>query len=334
MAKIHFLNVDEGDCSIIQHDNGNVTMIDICCGNIEEAPRLFEAFSKEAAEAVRGNFNQKSHPTNPIKYLQGMNIPSIFRYIQTHPDMDHMDGLKNLFENFKVLNFWDTKNTKSQDFDDNGRYLKDDWDCYQYIRKQTNSPTVLFLYDGASNKYYNQDDNGLLTDDYLQILSPTPDLLKAAEQAKDWNDCSYAILYCIHNRKILFCGDADKRTIEHLIENHKTEISNLDILIAPHHGRDSDKDFSFLDIMKPKLTLVGNAKCEHLAYDEWNKRKLRHIQNNQGGNILIDIHRNGEFYVSCSYQAFADKFNKENWKYTNAPKDNDNIDFWYLIYYK
>ena len=27
MAKIHFLNVDEGDCSIIQHDNGNVTMI-------------------------------------------------------------------------------------------------------------------------------------------------------------------------------------------------------------------------------------------------------------------------------------------------------------------
>lgn len=32
MAKIHFLNVDEGDCSIIQHDNGKVTMIDICCG--------------------------------------------------------------------------------------------------------------------------------------------------------------------------------------------------------------------------------------------------------------------------------------------------------------
>ena len=36
MAKIHFLNVDEGDCSIIQHDNGKVTMIDICCGNIIE----------------------------------------------------------------------------------------------------------------------------------------------------------------------------------------------------------------------------------------------------------------------------------------------------------
>lgn len=27
MAKIHFLNVDEGDCTIIQHDNGKVTMM-------------------------------------------------------------------------------------------------------------------------------------------------------------------------------------------------------------------------------------------------------------------------------------------------------------------
>lgn len=24
MAKIHFLNVEEGDCTIIQHNNGNV----------------------------------------------------------------------------------------------------------------------------------------------------------------------------------------------------------------------------------------------------------------------------------------------------------------------
>lgn len=36
MAKIHFLNVDEGDCTIIQHDNGKFTMIDICCDNIEK----------------------------------------------------------------------------------------------------------------------------------------------------------------------------------------------------------------------------------------------------------------------------------------------------------
>ena len=51
--------------------------------------------------------------------------------------MDHMDGLKNLNETFKILNFWDTKKTKQQSFDENGksgRYIKEDWDCYQNLR--------------------------------------------------------------------------------------------------------------------------------------------------------------------------------------------------------
>jgi hypothetical protein len=42
MAKIHFLNVDEGDCSIIEHDNGKITMIDICCGKLRKECNLLE----------------------------------------------------------------------------------------------------------------------------------------------------------------------------------------------------------------------------------------------------------------------------------------------------
>ena len=35
MAKVHFLNVKQGDCIILEHDSGRVTMFDICAGNIE-----------------------------------------------------------------------------------------------------------------------------------------------------------------------------------------------------------------------------------------------------------------------------------------------------------
>ena len=31
--RIHFLNVKDGSCSIIEHDSGRVTMIDVCNGN-------------------------------------------------------------------------------------------------------------------------------------------------------------------------------------------------------------------------------------------------------------------------------------------------------------
>lgn len=63
--------------------------------------------------------------------------------------MDHMDGIKDLFETFEVLNFWDTENTKVMD--DNmswGRYDKADWDFYQEIRTSLSSPKVLNLYAG------------------------------------------------------------------------------------------------------------------------------------------------------------------------------------------
>ena len=106
MAKIHFLNVDEGDCSVVQHDNGKVTMIDICCGNIvEQQPSVF-AFCNASANSIKGNFNMKAYPTNPVEYIKRRRMPSIFRYIQTHPDMDHMDGLKNLANTISIMNFW------------------------------------------------------------------------------------------------------------------------------------------------------------------------------------------------------------------------------------
>ena len=333
MAKIHFLNVDEGDCSIIQHDNGNVTMIDICCGNISAAVNEQVTFSAEAVNSVRGNFNRTAHPTNPVTYLREHGIRTLFRYIQTHPDMDHMDGLKKLSESVRIINFWDTENTKEQGFDANGksgRYLKEDWDCYQRLRQSGSDPKSLFYYSGTALKYFAEDDNGVLTDDYLKILSPTKDLLKAAEEAGNWNDASYVILYCIQGRKILFCGDSDMGTINHLMAHHRADITNLDVLIAPHHGRDSNKDFSFLDVMKPKLTLVGNAKCKDLAYDKWNSRELEHIQNNQAGNILIDIY-NGELHVACSNKSFADSYNKEHFKKDSAAHSR-NSGYWCLFY--
>ena len=30
MATIHFLNVKDGDCSVIEHNSGHVTVIDVC----------------------------------------------------------------------------------------------------------------------------------------------------------------------------------------------------------------------------------------------------------------------------------------------------------------
>lgn len=311
MAQIHFLNVNEGDCSIIQHENGNVSMIDICCGNIEIEDHT-NCSSVDLKETILGNYHQKETPTNPISYLSNIGVSTIFRYIQTHPDMDHMDGLQKLKDSFEIINFLDTDNTKKQEFDEkgkNGLYLKKDWDCYQKLRQSKNAPKALLYYDGSRAKYFAKDENGELLDDYLQVLAPTKELIKTANDIGDWNDSSYVILYHIHGFKVLFCGDADMKTINHLLRDHKKDVANIDVLIAPHHGRDSDKDFAFLDVMCPQLTLFGNAKSKHLAYDKWNSRGLKHITSNQAGNILIEF-KDDAFYLSVSNKTFADRYCK------------------------
>lgn len=329
MAKLHFLNVGEGDCSIIQHNDGTVTMIDICCANLPTGG-IEKSFSTESFNGVKGNFNQKACPTNPLDYLKTLGVNSIFRYIQTHPDMDHMDGLLQLKNNYTIVNFWDTKNNKEQSFEESGysgKYKKEDWDCYQTLRNSKNNPLALYYTDGDCKKYFAYDENGKKTDDYLQILSPTTALLAAANKSGDWNDSSYVILYRINGYKVLFCGDAKMKTINHLLLNHINEISNLDVLIAPHHGRDGNMNFSFLDIMKPKVTLFGNAQSKELAYDAWNNKDLFHITNNQAGDIMLDFLSTG-IEISVSHKTFADNFNMDNW---NQSARQSNMDgFWML----
>ena len=42
--------------------------------------------------------------------------------------MDHMDGIKDLFDSFEVLNFWDTANNKQMnDFSTGSGYREEDW---------------------------------------------------------------------------------------------------------------------------------------------------------------------------------------------------------------
>ena len=211
MSTVHFLNVNNGDCSIVQHNSGHVTVIDVCNATkltqITEDSLDIESLRKSFS--VKGNFNQKTNPENPIAYLTNIvKTDTIFRYVQTHPDMDHMDGLKALFESFDIINFWDTENTKVIPPDsDMGPYNRDDWDCYQEKRQSKSNPKVLHLYSGAEGQYYNQNNEVQNGGDGLYILSPTEDLVEQANESKVYNNLSYAILYRTGKFKIIFAGD-------------------------------------------------------------------------------------------------------------------------------
>lgn len=293
MAVIHFLNVKNGDCSIIEHNSGRVTVIDVCNAKEDtQQARLEESVRSVFAKAAGlGNFNQKAYPENPILYMKEHGISSVFRFILTHPDMDHMDGLKAFWETFSPLNFWDTDNTcdKDDDFKNGSPYNYDDWAFYKKLRsgKGPEELTRLTLHSGSSGQYWNRNKAGEGGGDGIQILAPTPHLVSGANECNDFNDCSYVLLYRTGDFRILFGGDSHDKTWEHIIEEHGADVKDVDLLIAPHHGRKSDRDYSFLDVLNPKMTFFGNASSEHLAYGAWNYRELPFITNNQAGSMVV-----------------------------------------------
>ncbi len=297
--KIHCLNVKQGDCFIIERSSGRVTVIDICCGNLEPEKSLSKLF--EISQKIPGDYGMRDKPTNPISYLSSQGISDIWRFILTHPDMDHMDGIERLFLEKRVINFWDCGIRRdTPDFEKDFNFRKEDWDFYEkLVDGKISDVNIVTPRAGSRGKYWNADDDkGEGQGDYLSIISPNEELIASATESGDTNDASYVIIYRSSAGRFIFSGDSNDKTWEYILKNHKDLVSDAAVLFAPHHGRKSDRDYTFLDIVKPRISFFGCAPSEHLAYSAWQYRKLPYFTNNQCGNIHIySVDKKAEVFI-------------------------------------
>ena len=285
-ASVHLLNVAPGDCTIIRHAKGNVSMIDVCDGNLTH---LQKAMKVEAATVrPRGNFGMCGRPTNPITYATDLGISSIFRFILTHPDMDHLDGFNSLADEFSIYNFWDTGARRDRPSFAAGPYLEEDWDRYEKVLSGKDGTSVAIRRAGARFAHANKGEDGGSGGDGLYILAPDIELLNDADMNDDINDGSYVILYRSAGGRVLLPGDAHDNSWNYVMQNYPSDVANCSFLLAPHHGRDSNRSYDFLDIVRPHLTLIGCSPSEHIDYGQWSRRELEYVTSNQTGNVVLE----------------------------------------------
>jgi len=293
MPSVHLLNVSPGDCSIIRHASGHTTLIDICDGNLEEEEEELgkAAAAEELALRPRGNFRMCESPTNPIRYAKSIGVTSIFRFILTHPDMDHMDGFDALADEFGIGNFWDTGTRRDKPkFGEGTPYREEDWDRYVKVRDGNQSGvSTCIRQDGDHFAFANMDEAGQYGGDGLYILAPNSQLAMEASQDGDVNDGSYVILYRSWGGRVLLPGDAHDNTWDYVTRNYAKDVAGCSFMLAPHHGRDSERSYDFLDRIRPIVTLIGCAPAEQIDYEQWRSRKLEYITSNQAGNVVLEI---------------------------------------------
>jgi competence protein ComEC len=266
MLRIHFLNVGHGDCTIISHPSGRLTMIDINNSQDYDADSLNDLLNEKrekasgysgliaanvlpgrgmpAPQGVLGSLLSSANRTticadaaqeltDPIEFMQRV-YPgrSLFRFILTHPDLDHMRGLKRLHETIGFTNFWDTAHTKPtpsyrSDAD------REDWEFYQTLRHDAKKYTR-----GDSFFAFGKDENDVPGGDNIQIFSPTPALVKACNLSQKSNDLSLVLR--IHHKagSVLLAGDAEAAAWDDMKNYYGAKLKS-DYLKASHHGRDS-----------------------------------------------------------------------------------------------
>jgi beta-lactamase superfamily II metal-dependent hydrolase len=237
MLKAHFLNVGKGNCTVIEFPSGRLSMIDIDNSRTDNDEDL----------------------TDPIDYYKNkFSNQSLFRFILTHPDMDHMSGLNKLSQIITFQNFWDTEHNKKMNSDDweNSPYDKNDWEKYLEFRQSTKNPQCLQLYQGATSEC-------CWTQDGITIFSPTKKLVDLANDKEEYNHLSYVIKLQYNGVKVLFGGDATVEAWDEIHENYNDEDLQADIFLAPHHGNNFFNQLlcvAFISIIRGKFFLQKVVK--------------------------------------------------------------------------
>jgi competence protein ComEC len=268
MLKIHFINVGKGNCTVIDFPSGHLTVIDTDNSRNTDENDLTDPI----------DFIKKQYPNRDI-----------FRLIITHPDMDHLSGMEEIAENFKIYNFWDTENNKTltqADLDKAPYYEKEDWKTYQKFRKSTENPKCLNLYRNGNGDYWNSDN--------IKILSPSKALVKKANDSGKYNHLSYVISINYNGTKILLGGDATIAAWTEIFEELGKDALKADIFLAPHHGStyNVNKDvFQHIDPKYVVVSVIKKVEYDYAYYSTLAKNKV--LSTKHYGNISFHIDDKG-----------------------------------------
>lgn len=257
---IHFLNVGHGDCTIIEFPSGRLTVVDINNSQLLDKDTEEELYARKGYRLFAGHDSIQEYRErliDPIDFfLQRYGRTPIFRYIQTHPDMDHMTGLCRLVhqEKIKIVNFWDTQHAIMKESQAakwaNTKYDPRDWEVYQALRQGKLCKVITAKLNDQKDYW---------KDDGIHLWAPTE---HRPDEEDDVNVLSYVLRIKYGECTILLGGDAPTSYWEWLVRVgfKNRPLPKINLLKAPHHGRKSGWYMPAIRAMSPSYTIMSTGK--------------------------------------------------------------------------
>ncbi|WP_071395066.1 ComEC/Rec2 family competence protein [Bacillus tuaregi] len=280
MSIIKSFSVGNGDTFYIKHGSDNFTIIDCYLSDDNKETIVDEILSESRDKGIR-------------------------RFISTHPDEDHICGLEYLDERLEINNFYCVKNEATKE--------DETVDFKKYCELRDDSKKAFYIKKGVSRKWMNQSDEerGSAGINILWPDTDNADFKDALDKAKNGespNNISAIIKYSLENGvTVLWLGDLETDFMEKIKD--EVEWPKVDILFAPHHGRESGKiPQEILDNLDPKIIIIGEAPSKNLNYYQgYNK-----ITQNSAGDITFECVTNKVHIYVSNENYTIDFLNNEN----------------------
>lgn len=137
---------------------------------------------------------------------------------------------------------------------------------------------------------------------YFDILWPDSDKI-ILENSINNNAIVCNLFY--KNFKMLFTGDIEKETEEILVSKYcGTEILKANILKVAHHGSKSSSTKNFLELVNPKIALIGVGKNNLYGHPNENvitrleSFRIHIYRTDEDGEIAIKVNSKGNIKIS------------------------------------
>lgn len=225
LAEMIVYNVQMGLAIHIKTPNGKYIVVDLGTGKAED-----------------GN-------DSPARKLRWKNVGYL---VITHPHMDHISDILNFDEvNPDILRHCvGLSDQEVLNIAGNDAAAKEKYQAYIDIKNRYTGSIV----GSPSNPNLPGNYGGV----EIQTFS-TPDC-----DHSNINNFSVVTVLKLGNEKVVVCGDNETDSLNILMEDRdfRDAVEEAQVLVAPHHGRESAYHTDFVSLVSPCITIISDGKYE------------------------------------------------------------------------
>lgn len=230
-----------------------------------------------------GSFDVGENTLLPYVLDKGYN--KIDFMIISHFDSDHVGGLLTILEEIKVEKVLIGK--QEEQSENYKRFLN--------IVKEKNIPVIV----GKRGDKIN-----IEKDLYLDILFPE------SEQIEENMINNNSLVFNMHynNFSMLFTGDIEEIAEKRIIEITNKSRLKADIIKIPHHGSKTSSTRELLEIVLPKIALIGVGKDNLFGHpssetiDKLDELEIKTYRTDINGEIMINVNKSGIRRIRTIYK--------------------------------